>query len=44
MVFVIFQILKETSVSILTRFAASDLVLHCMPMSHKMDARLICLG
>ena len=23
------------------RFAASDLVLHCLPMSHKKDARLI---
>ena len=23
------------------RFAAADLVLHCLPMSHKMDARLI---
>ena len=23
------------------RFAASNLVLHCLPMSHKMDARLI---
>ena len=22
-------------------FAASDLVLHCLPMSHKMDVRLI---
>ena len=25
------------------RFAASDLVLHCLPMSHKKDARLICM-
>ena len=24
-----------------TRFAASDLVLHCLPMSHKIDAKLI---
>ena len=23
------------------RFAASDLVLHCLPMSHKKDTRLI---
>ena len=23
------------------RFAASDLDLHCLPMSHKMEARLI---
>ena len=23
------------------RFAASDMVLHCLPMSHKKDARLI---
>ena len=23
------------------RYAASDLVLHCLPMSHKKDARLI---
>ena len=35
MVFFLFiQILKETSVS-KQCFAASDLVLHCLPMSHK---------
>ena len=26
------------------RFAASDLVLHCLPMSHKKDTRLIGLS
>ena len=25
----------------ISRFTASDLVLHCLPMSHKKDARLI---
>ena len=25
------------------RIAASDLVLHCLPMSNKKDARLICI-
>ena len=34
------QILKETSVSN-KRFAASDLVLHCLQMSLKEDARFI---
>ena len=50
MVFFIFiQILKETSVSKQSRpdqtprFAPSDLVLHCLPMCHKKDARLICV-
>ena len=49
MVFFIFiQILKETSVFANSgepdqtpSFAASDLVLHCLKMSHKKDARLI---
>ena len=48
MVFSIFiEILKETSVTNsgesdqLQRFAGSNLVLHCLPMSHKKDARLI---
>ena len=40
------QILKETSVSNsgpdqMPHFVASDLVLHCLPMSHKKKARLI---
>ena len=50
MVFFIFfflQILKETSEANsggpdqTLRFAASDLVLHCLPMSHKKETRLI---
>ena len=47
MIFDFFQILKEAPVSKsgepdqTLRFAASDLVLHCLPMSHKKDARLI---
>ena len=48
MVFFIFiQILKDTSVTNsgepgqTPRFAASDLVLHCLPMSNKKDAKLI---
>ena len=37
------QILKDTSVSKQWRtcFAASDLILHCLPMSHKKDVRPI---
>ena len=31
---------KQT-VNISDRFAASDMVLHCLPMSHKKNARLI---
>ena len=27
-----------------SRIAASDLGLHCLPMSHKKDARLICVN
>ena len=38
--FIYIQILKETSVS-KQHVAASYLVLHCLPMSHKKDARLI---
>ena len=46
MVFFIFiQILNETSVcgepDQRPHLAAADLVLHCLPMSHKKDARLI---
>ena len=47
MVFFIFiQILKETSANSgepdqTPSSAGSDLVLHCLPMSHKNDARLI---
>ena len=26
-----------------SRFSASDLGLHCLPMSHKKDARLTCI-
>ena len=46
--FICIQILKITSVSKHWRtpdqmpcFAASDLVLHCLPMSHKKDTRFI---
>ena len=42
--FIFIQILKETSVSKpdqTPRFVASNLVLHCLPMSHKKTARLI---
>ena len=42
--FILIQILKETSVSKpdqTPRFVASNLVLHCLPMSHKKTARLI---
>ena len=48
MIFFIFiQILEYTSVSKqwrpdqTPRFVSSDLVLHCLPMSHEKDARLI---
>ena len=43
MIFFIFiKISKETSVSKQWRtFAASGLVFHCLPMSHKKEARLI---
>ena len=37
--FIFIQILKETSVSKQCRTAVSDLVLHCLSMSHKKDAR-----
>ena len=46
-IFHFYSILKENPVSKQWRtlsdaaFAASDLVLHCLPMSHKKDARLI---
>ena len=46
MIFFIFiQILKETSVNgeepdQMLRYVASDLVLHCLSMSHKKNARL----
>ena len=46
-IFHFIQNLKETSVfkqwysDLTPHFAASDLVLHCLPMSHKMEARLI---
>ena len=46
--FIFIQIFKETSVTSkqckpdqMPPFAASGLVLHCLPMSHKNDARLI---
>ena len=44
--FILIQILNETSVNSeepdqTPRFAASNLVLRCLPMSHKKDSRLI---
>ena len=41
--FISIQFFKETSVSNYSRehFAESDLVLHCFPLSHKKDTRLI---
>ena len=36
-----YQILNSGEPDQTSRFAASDLVLHCLPMSHNQDARLI---
>ena len=47
MIYSLYSNLKESSVTNsgepdqTPRFAASDLVLRCLPMSHKKDARLI---
>ena len=30
-------------IAAVTWYVASDLVLHCLPMSHKTDAKLICV-
>ena len=38
---VIFHLANSGEPDQMPRFAASDLVLHCLPMSHKKDPRLI---